>query len=110
MGANVSGHVAILSKAHPRGHGLEFCVLVPASPCGLSDNLDLQVSHVIPARIDKYVAAQECDKAQVVRSGARAGLRASFSASMAPPGRSSHRPALWTSFGTSLMLVAGEPI
>jgi GDP-L-fucose synthase len=61
--------MVVLSDTYRRQYGLDSCVPILANLYGPDDNFDLEDSHVIPAMIHKYVAAQEKGEAEVVLWG-----------------------------------------
>jgi GDP-L-fucose synthase len=61
--------MVVLSDTYRRQYGLDSCVPILANLYGPDDNFDLEDSHVIPAMIHKYVAAQEGNQGEVVLWG-----------------------------------------
>ncbi len=61
--------MVVLSDTYRRQYGLDSCVPILANLYGPDDNFDLEDSHVIPAMIHKYVAAQERGEEEVVLWG-----------------------------------------
>jgi len=61
--------MVVLSDTYRRQYGLDSCVPILANLYGPDDNFDLEDSHVIPAMIHKYVAAQEEGRGEVVLWG-----------------------------------------
>jgi len=61
--------MVVLSDTYRRQYGLDSCVPILANLYGPDDNFDLEDSHVIPAMIHKYVAAQERGEDEVVLWG-----------------------------------------
>ena len=59
----------VLSDTYRRQYGLDSAVPVLANLYGPDDNFDLEDSHVIPAMIHKYVAAEESRDPEVVLWG-----------------------------------------
>jgi GDP-L-fucose synthase len=59
----------VLSDTYRRQYGLDSVVPVLANLYGPDDNFDLEDSHVIPAMIHKYVAAEEDGDPEVVLWG-----------------------------------------
>ena len=59
----------VLSDTYRRQYGLDSAVPVLANLYGPDDNFDLEDSHVIPAMIHKYVAAEENGDPEVVLWG-----------------------------------------
>lgn len=61
--------MVVLSDTYRRQYGLDSCVPILANLYGPDDNFDLEDSHVIPAMIHKYVAAQDRGEDEVVLWG-----------------------------------------
>ncbi|MBK5232234.1 MAG: GDP-L-fucose synthase [Thermoleophilia bacterium] len=61
--------MVVLSDTYRRQYGLDSCVPILANLYGPGDNFDLEDSHVIPAMIHKYVAAEERREDEVVLWG-----------------------------------------
>lgn len=61
--------MVVLSDTYRRQYDLDSCVPILANLYGPDDNFDLEDSHVIPAMIHKYVAAQETGDREVVLWG-----------------------------------------
>jgi len=61
--------MVVLSDTYRRQYGLNSCVPILANLYGPDDNFDLEDSHVIPAMIHKYVAAEENGAEEVVLWG-----------------------------------------
>lgn len=61
--------MVVLSDTYRRQYGLDSSVPILANLYGPDDNFDLEDSHVIPAMIHKYVAAQESGSDEVVLWG-----------------------------------------
>lgn len=59
----------VLSDTYRRQYGLDSTVPVVANLYGPDDNFDLEDSHVIPAMVHKYVAAEEQGDPEVVLWG-----------------------------------------
>lgn len=61
--------MVVLSDTYRRQYELDSCVPILANLYGPDDNFDLEDSHVIPAMIHKYVAAQERGEEEVILWG-----------------------------------------
>jgi GDP-L-fucose synthase len=59
----------VMAQAYRQEFGSNFVVLFPVNLYGPRDNFDLETSHVIPAMIRKFHAAQQTEAQQVVLWG-----------------------------------------
>lgn len=64
-----------LCQAYSKQYGVTFISCMPTNLYGINDNFDLNNSHVLPALIEKFVAAKEQNSPQVVVWGTGNALR-----------------------------------